>query len=391
MKKNLLLLLFTFSCVCAQVDIRGNYSSSFYSFETPTTHENFLNQYHGLNFKINPEDNSDLYFKGYAKAVREGDPQDWREKVYNAYLSWKTPFADSRIQIGRQFIYAGVVHGTLDAVAVSVKPIDKMNVKLFGGVVAPYNREMKFTQWDDGNALGGYGSYKINSMIKVNTSYFQKQRNEELYWQQFGTAFSGNYKKVFYILRYDHNLLSSDYQSILANASYSNKNWSFTGEVSSQKPKVYEDSFFSIFKLREHNQFRLAVTHRILVYEIGLQVINTLYQENESNQHLIFTLGNNWGVVGIVYQTGFGGENVGLYADINYQILKDLRFNLHSSHYKYERQSVQLEEEATSFSVGIKYNPQKSLGLGIQIQQSVNSFYESDLRGLLKLSYSFNY
>jgi len=391
MKKLILLLLFTMSYVCAQVGIQGNISSSFYSFESPTNNESRLNQYYGFNLKVKPSGNNDLYFKTYAKLIDDGSPQDWHEKIYNAYISWNAPLANANLKIGRQFVYAGVVTGTLDAVAVSLEPADNLDVRLYGGVVAPYTRDLDLTKWDDGNALGGYSSYKINNMIKVNASYFQKQRNSELYWQQAGAALSGKVENVFYIVRYDHNLLSSDYQSILANASYMYKNWTFTGEVSSQKPKVYEDSFFSIFKLREHNQFRLAVAHQFDAFEVGLQAINTLYKESENNQQLIFTLGNNWGVAGVVYQTGFGGENIGLYADVNYQMLSNLRFTLHSSHYRYERQYVQLEEEATSFSAGVNYNPQKSLGVALQLQQSINSYYDSDFRGLLKLFYSFNY
>jgi len=391
MKKIILLLsLFTFSYLYAQVDFKGTVSSSFYSFEN-LTKEDQLNQYHSFYFKINPENNSDLFFKGHIKAVRDGNPQQWHEKVHNAYVSWKTPIAGSKLQVGRQFLYAGVVHGTIDAVSLYLKPQDRLDIRLFAGVVAPYDRKMEITQWEDGNALGGYGSYQINNMFKLNASYFQKQRNDELYWQQFGTALAGNIEKVSYLVKYDHNLLSSDYQSILAYAAYNYNNWSFSGEVSSQKPRVYEDSFFSIFKLREHNRFRLAVSHRFTSFEIGLQAINTLFKENESNQQLIGTLGNNWGLLGVVYQTGYGGENVGLYANINYELLPDLRFTLYSSHYRYERQYVQLSEEATSFSAGFRYAPPKSLGLGIQVQQSVNSYYESDFRGLLNLSYSFNY
>jgi hypothetical protein len=391
MKKIFLLFLFTFSCLYAQVDIQGTLSSSFYSFESPSTKQDLLNQYHGFNFKINPENNSDLFFKGNIKAIRDNEPLEWREKVYNAYVSWKTPFADSRLQVGRQFVYAGVVHGTLDAVSLFLKPVNNLDVRLFGGVVAPYDRKMEVTRWEDGNALGGYGSYRINRMFKLNASYFQKQRNDELYWQQLGTTLSGSFNNITYLVKYDHNLLSSDYQTILVYTAYDYKDWSFTGEVSSKKPQIYEDSFFSIFKLREHNQIRVAVSRRIASYEIGFQAINTLFKEDENNQQYIATLGNNWGVLGVVYQTGYGGENVGLYADISYMLMSDLRFILHSSHYRYERESVQLNEEATSFSAGFRYSPQKSLGVGIQVQQSLNSYYKSDFRGLLNLSYSFNY
>jgi hypothetical protein len=391
MKKIIFLLIFSISSICAQVNFLGDFSSSFYTFESPTDNEQRINQYYGVNFKLTPEDYTDLHFKGNLKAIYDGNPGEWREKINSAYFSWKTPVENTFVQLGRQFVYAGVVNGTLDALSVSMIPAENMKLRLYGGTVAPFNRDFNLTNWDDGNVFGGFGSYQINNSTKVNASYFQKQRNDALYWQQLGTAVSGNYNDVFYIIKYDHNLLTSDYQTILANASYNYNNWSFTGELSSQKPKVYEDSFFSIFKLRAHEQFRLAVTHRIWQYDLGMQFINTMFEEDESSQNLIFTFGNNWGVIGVVYQTGFGGENTGLYADVNYQLLPNLRFNLHSSHYQYERESVLISEEATSFSAGVKYIPIKLLAVDLQLQQSINSYYKSDLRGLLKLAYSFNY
>ncbi len=390
MKKIILLFFSSFYLLSAQINIQGNLSSSLYSFESSDKKDNF-DFYQGINFKITPTTNPDIYFKSNMRLIRYSNPSQWTNKVYNSHIGWRTPWMRTELRLGRQFIYSGVINGTIDALFLSVSPIKKLNLKIVGGVVAPLDRKAELIQWNDGNVLGGYASYHFNSAFKSDLSYFQKTRRDNLYWQQVGTSLSGKFNQFFYRFKYDHNLLTSQYQAIRTNLTYYLNLWSFSAEFNSQKPRVYEDSFFSIFKIKAHNQVRVAATRNIAQYQIGLQLINTRFDEGEISNQLISTFSNKWGVIGLIYQNGYAGDNTGIYAKINYQILSNLKLNIYSSHYKYERQSVQISEAATAFSSGLQYNLLKTLRLGFQVQESVNSVYESDLRGLFRLNYSFKY
>jgi hypothetical protein len=389
--KNIIFFLLTGFCfLSAQINIQGNLSSSLYSFES-SDKENNLNFYQGLFFKISPQTNPDMYLKTNLRLIKSDNPSDWNTKIYNSHVGWRAPWMNTELRLGRQFVYSGVINGTMDALYLSLSPATNLNLKVVGGVVAPYDRDADVTKWDDGNIFGGYGSYRFNPALKTDVSYFQKTRNEELYWQQLGTSFSGMINQFYYRLKYDHNLLTSESQSFRSNLTYYLDLWSFSAEFNNQKPRVYEDSFFSRFKIVAHNQVRIAATRTIAQYQLGLQLINTNFEEGESSNKVLATVGNKWGIIGLIYQSGYAGDNTGIYTEINWQALKDLKFNLNISHYQYERQSVQLDEEATSFSTGLHYDMLKSLRLGLQLQESINSAYDSDLRGLFRLNYSFNY
>ena len=268
MKKIILLVFSSFCFLSAQINIQGNLSSSLYSFES-ADQENNLNFYQGLFFKITPESNPDLYLKGNLRLIKSSNPSDWNNKVYNSHIGWRTPWMKSEFRLGRQFVYSGVINGTMDVLYLSLSPITNLNLKMVGGVVAPFDRKAEVTQWDDGNVIGGYASYRFSRALKSDISYFQKTRNEDLYWQQAGASLSGMIDQLFYRLKYDHNLLSSETQAIRANLTYYLGLWSFSTEFNSLKPRVYEDSFFNIFKIKAHNQVRVAVTRSISQYQIA--------------------------------------------------------------------------------------------------------------------------
>jgi len=390
MKNIILLILSSFCFLSAQINIQGNLSSSLYSFES-ADNENNLNFYQGLFLKISPESNPNLYIKSNLRLIKTSNPSDWSSKIYNSHVGWKAPGMHTELRLGRQFIYSGVINGTMDVLYLSLSPLTNLKIKMVGGVEANIERKAEVTQWEDGNVIGGYASYRFDRALKTDISYFQKTRSDELYWQLGGASFSGMIDQLFYRLKYDHNLLTSEYQAMRANLIYYLDLWSFSAEFNSQRPRVYEDSFFSIFEIKAHDQIRVAVNRKIEEYQVGLQLINTSFNEGESSNQVMATLGNKLGILGLIFQSGYAGDNLGIYAQINYQLLEDLKLNLYSSHYKYERQSVKINEQATSFSAGVQYDMLKSLRLGLQLQETVNSAYESDLRGLFRLNYSFNY
>lgn len=372
------------------MNISGNLSSSMYSYESKGDKSN-LDFYQGVNFRISPQNNPNFYFQNNLSFIKRSEPSEWDNKLYSSYFGWNIPENHLQFKLGRQFLYSGVITGTMDALVVSASPLKQMNFKVVGGLVTPFDRAFEFTKWSDGNILGAYTSYRFNSALKTDVSYVQKTRDDEIYWQQAGAVFSGSFTNLFYYLKYEHNLLTSEYQTYKANVSYNLEDWFVSAEYSSQKPRIYEDSFFSLFKINKNDQIRFALTRKVNDYKLGLQFINTSYPKNENTQQILTTISNNWGIIGLVYQVGYGGDNLGIYAEIDYKLLSNLNFNLYSSHYKYERQSVQIEEQATSFSTGLQYSPYTFLRVDLQVQETVNSFYKSDFRGFLRLNYSFNY
>jgi hypothetical protein len=386
-----LLLLLVSGFVNAQVHFSGSTQSVAYVWENLDANQQFdFYQYVGA--RVTPASYQDLYFKTYFRIGRNGDPAEWNEKVHNAYLNWLSPCKKFEVRLGRQFLYAGVMNGTVDAFQLTARPVKNMNLRLVAGTEAPFERTLKMTGWDKGNVLGGYGSYRVSEMLNINASYYQKTRNDNLYWQLAGGAITGKLmNQLYYQANFDYNLKASDYQGMRYRISYYLSKWFFSAEYNSQKPRIYEDSFFQIFEQKAYNQIRTGVTYQLGDYELGLQYFNTMFEESESNNQVHFTVGSKYGYIGLLYQDGYGGKNTGVYGAIRYEVLRDLELKVTSSYYKYERQTIALSEDATAFSAGLGYKLTKSWLIRAEAQERLNSYFENDLRGLFRIQYAFNY
>jgi len=375
----------------SQVKYSGSLRSSFYAFETLTDTSEIqqLNYYQGLQLRLAPENHSNLYLSTYLRVAKRGD-KDWEEKVFNLYADWKAPNKPLSLRLGRQFVYSGVINGTLDGVLVSGTPHKNLNVKLFGGLAAPLARDFDVLKWDEGNVLGAYASYRLPWEFKLDLSYFQKSRDKETVWQLVGAGLSGKFREnIYYQAQLDHNLNTEEIQGMRYRLNYFYQKWSLSAEYNSQRPRVYEDSYFRIFKLDAYNQFRGGVTYNLNRYQLGVQYLFTAMEYDETNQ-VILTAGIPWGIIGLVHQDGFGGKNTGLYGELRYDVFKQLTVRAYSSHYNYERQTTVISEDATSVSGGLDYRPFKSLSLQADVQQSINSVYEDNIRGLFRLNYFFS-
>jgi hypothetical protein len=388
---NALFVVLLFSIpLFSQVKFSGSLRSSFYTFQTLTDTSEIkqLNYYQGLQLRLAPENHSNFYLSTYLRVAKRGD-EDWEEKVYNLYADWKAPKKPFSLRLGRQFLYYGVINGTSDGVLVSGSPYKNLNIKLFGGLAAPPARDFDVLKWDEGNVLGGYASYRFPWEFKLDLSYFQKSRNKETVWQLVGAGLSGKLREnIYYQAQLDHNLNTEEIQGMRYRLNYLYHKWTLSAEYNSQRPRVYEDSYFRIFKLDAYNQFRGGVTYNLNQYQLGVQYLFTAVEYDETNQ-VIVTGGLPWGIVGLVYQDGFGGKNTGLYGELRYDVFKQLTVRAFSSHYNYERQTTVISEDATSVSGGLDYRPFKYLTLQADVQQSINSIYEDDIRGLFRLNYFF--
>lgn len=377
------------STIHAQIRIKGSVQSSLYSWENLAQNQQW-DFYQGLNLRVSSTNHPNVYLQTYMRVSQRGDPSEWDERLYNTYLNFRSQNRKFEARIGRQFLYSGVINGTVDGIQATVRPNNDISFKVVVGTDAPLDRSFEIQDWDNGTVLGGYLSVKFKQS-NLDLSYFQRSRFDDTVWQLLGAALNGKLNQNFYYQsRLDYNLEKSTYQGMRYRVTYLDDNWSISGEFNSQKPRVYEDSFFNIFELRAFNQFRFGVTRQFGSYNLGVQNILTDYY-NDKNYELILTTGTRWGTIGVIAQNGFGGNNTGLYGEIHYDIVHNLTFKARSSYHKYERRSIQISEDEKSFMAGLSYRPIKELKVQAELQESQNSYFDNDLRGLFRLNYSFNH
>lgn len=386
----LILLMLSVGISHAQVRLDGHLYSMVYGLENSQSDQQW-DYFQGFNFRLHPGPSSNVSFKTHFLLTRRGDPADWNERVYNAYLDWKNVAGKINIRAGRQFVYRGVITGSLDAISVEAQATRNLNVQLIGGVGVPWDRSLDFQDWDDAGVLGAYAVYRAPNGPRVNVSYVQRQGGGETVWQQVGTAVAGVLaKKVYYQAQLEYNLKASTYQGMRYRLTYQPEHFSISGEFTSQKPRIYEDSFFNIFQLVAFNQVRLGASYRTAKYQVGVRLVHTIYDEDETADEIFVTADHRIGSVGIVFKTGYGGENFGVFGDIEYDLFDKLSARLSSSYYSYERRSIAFDENATAFSAGFRYRPVEAVLIQLDLQESMNRKYDNDLRVLFRISYFFN-
>jgi hypothetical protein len=389
-----------FSNAVSQVKVGGWLQSNVYAWENLQENQQW-DFYQGLQLRVTPQQFSDLYANTFLRVAYRGDPAEWEERVYNMYLNWGNT-RKYRVRVGRQFLYRGVMNGTVDAVELSGTFFKKFRAVALVGTEAPYERPLKIRNWDNGNVMGGFLSYRMPWQNSFEVSYFQKQRWSDLYWQLLGATFHGYLgNNLNYYFRYDHNLLSESYQEMTGRLTYYAPKWSAGLEYNSLKPKIYEDSFFNIFEVNPHNQIRAIFDYRLNSdWSTSLQLLHTVYnpvqyyilfKDTDDNRVIVSMAHRRFGALGLIYQNGYGGENIGYYADIRYEFMPNWTARLFNSFYKYERAFTSISQDALAFSVGLQYRLQTRLLIDAEIQQQANGYFDSDYRGLFRLTYLFQY
>lgn len=381
------LVLLEIGSLSAQIKISGTWRSSAYGWESAAETKRW-DFYQGLQFTIHPERYSNLSFSSYMRFARRGEPVFWDDRLYNLVMRWKDHSNRLQFRVGRQFVYSGVMNGTVDGVLLEACPARNVRVKILGGVAVPHEHNFALQRWSEGSVLGGYLSLRLSGRNKIDVSYIRRARDGSPVWHLLGSALNGRIRGLYYNAQIDYNLQTSSFQGMRYRLTYYLRAWSFSAEWNRQKPRIYEDSYFKIFKVRAFNQFRSGLTYQFKKVQVGIQYLFTRYEEKRNHQFL-FTFGTRWGMVGLIDQNGFGGDNLGVYGEVRYPILSNFTFRLYSSYYNYQRHTIELSEEATSFSAGFQYQLWRAVRLEAELQQSINSYYRNDYRALVRLQYNF--
>ncbi|NNE45380.1 MAG: hypothetical protein HKN37_01840 [Rhodothermales bacterium] len=370
----------------SQVEFTGTTQSYLYSYETADGDQRG-DFYQGLRFRAWLHDAPQLQLRSYMRVARRGDPGEWEARWYNGSLRWKP---DSRVdlRLGRQFLYDGVINASSDAFSVAATPTRDIRVRFVAGLETPRDRAFEFLSPDDGYVLGGFASGRFARQAKLDVSYFQRNRSDNLVWQVAGASLTGQLLDgLTYLAQLDYNLQDEDYQRMRYRLSYATGPWTVSGEFQSQKPQVFEDSYFNIFSLNAYQQIRGAVYRQFGQYQVGIQNYYTLYDESETGNEIIGTLSARWGTIGVVYQSGFGGDRIGLYGEARYALTPKFEARARSSYYNFQRYTADFDEDATSFSAGLRYNAGREVTVDAELQESLNSLYDNDLRLLFRVSY----
>jgi len=373
-----------------QTSANGQLYTALYVSEDSTGTQ-LWDSYYGLRFSAAPLVDRSFRVNGNFRVARRGDPGDWNEKLYNLYGDWRSRDRRLDVRFGRQFLYRGVLNGSVDGARITARPAPDFDVGVLAGMAVPLDRSLDVRSWKDGGMLGAFSSYRFNPRSRVDVSYIQRLSDDVVVWRQVGASVAGSFSKgVFYNGQLDYNLEKDEVQAARVRFMYLVAQWTVSAEFNHQLPRIYEDSYFNVFELEGFNQIRGGLNYRFGRYGVGGQYLHTIYNEDESADAVLLSFDSPWGTIGTALQGGYSGDRTGVFGEVRYDVVPELTLMARSSYYSYQRRTVSIDEDATAVSGGLRYRPTRPLILQAELQQSANSYLDSDLRALFRVQYAFD-
>lgn len=403
--RNLLifLLLIVPASSFSATTINGRLITSLYGWQAEEAQDgveksvDHLRAYQALMCSLRGIGSENISFRTYLRTtddLRSDVPGDPNTRLYHAYLDWRKIGHLVDLRLGRQFLQAGVGSATMDGVRIAVEKRGFFRLIGYAGSEAPYSRKAEFEGWSENNLWGAYLTSGYIYDLDLGLSYIHKNRDGASYWRQFGiTAGKDLSPTLSFFGRLDYDLDGGDLQKLLIRVRYQKGNrLSLYSEFERRKPRIYTGSFFSTFDPKPSSQIRLGSDYRVN----GLLRLNGEYRvtayEDDSSQRVSVAANFGPGSIGFARQTGYGGKSNGIFGGVNYSFGEKLSVGAKLNFSEYELSELVSEtERATSSTAQITYIPFRGLETRLELQNLTNPYYDTDLRVLGTIAYSFRY
>lgn len=395
----------------AQVRYEGQVYAMAYAWEAPVDDGGRFDTYEGFRLRVRPGDALD--FRTHVLFAQREGADDGDVRVYNLYADARLLRNAMTARLGRQFLYRGTINGTFDGLSLRYRPADGWDVQALAGFAAPYSRELDFSTvdddaslWDERGALGLFVSKQLGTSVKANASYFSRTRGGDVAWSLAGAAVSAELMPgLFAQSELEYNLETEAVdplraawwkdalQRLRVRGWYETGAWILSAEASTQRPRIFEDSWFARFDFEGYQQLRAGASYDLGPARVGYEFVGTAFAEDETSGEHIATVGMDRGrlsgLLGFVYQAGYGGERVSPYVNARFDVMDGVELRGNFTYLEYQRRSIALDEESTAWSVGVLVRPMQRWWVQLDLQQSANTFYDQDTRVLARAGVTF--
>jgi len=398
-----LMILINFTLIYGQgVETKGRFTNSIYAYE-PTNYrgtENskthvLLYQYLRLQARMKESNNLTLYLDTrLLNDLKEDLDNDYRYRLNRLSLSAENLFGGwFDFQFGRFFYHPGITFGSLDGAEIKFKPTQAFHIQLYGGVETNLRRAYKVNGFNDATVYGGALKYYdfLNSNWQL--SYLEKLRQKETQWQVFGFNFS-NYslRSWKFLLKTHYDIVNSRLHGLYFSTRYSpGKSWHFNLNLKQQHPQIYADSYFNNpEKFGEWEMYRQAAFGGTYNFSDEYSLSATyqmLMLEEGDGQRIIASLNNLNGSLGLVYERGDLGDQLGFLINYGYEFLPGFIGSLSIDYSRYRFSEIYDYENQFGNALRLTYKFAGHWQIDTEYQLLTNIFKETDHRFLNHINY----
>lgn len=374
------------------IDFHGRVSNSIYSFEDTQTRTRV---YQFVNLSLDAPEFANATLNTSFRALTDLSQsldRDQRFKAYNFNLKFSKLFNRVDLTLGRQFLHPGTVLGGLDGLYAKYYITKKMNLAAYGGVESNFQRSFELYKFKDSFTTGGL--FELNRTFATNFQlfYLQKSTEDDIYWQLTGLNLDNsslsntNFRlQAHYDLQNErfHRLFFSARQNLLA------KKLAVSLQFKQQHPQVYANSYFTIFEVEPYNQYQLGLSYNFLKDYFANAQFRLIQFDDETANQLFATVSNTSGSVGLLFESGYAGEQLSLIFDYAYSITPQLLASLNIDYSRYRTEKVFEFENQIANAVRLSYRFQRYWSVDLEYQWLTNRFKEQDSRILNHVHFRF--
>ncbi len=385
-----LFLLFLAGSLLAQgISFHGQVRNSIYAFESDKAHTRIY-QYL-LGSAVAPNKNIALNFNARALTDANQDlDNDLRFRVFSLNLEFKRLLNDRvNLVLGRQFLHPGTALGALDGLNARVTINPRLSLQLYGGVESTPTRNFEMQKLEDSIVLGG--AFQVKKMLSSTAQlfYLRKANKEAAFWQIAGANLESDLVPFLHLrLQSHYDLENERLHRVLVNArrSWNNKLTTFI-EYKQQNPQVFSNSYFTIFEVKPYSQIRAGADWQ---FTPGLGVeaqYQHLMLDQESADRFLLSLQNDNGGIGMLYETGYSGDQISAFFNYGLEVLPNLIASLYMDYSKYRTETIYEYDDQLANAARLSYKLGRHWNFVGEYQWLTNRFKESDSRFLNHISY----
>jgi hypothetical protein len=380
------------------VETRGRVSNSVYFLErsdvdasTGATQVSRIYQF--LRFSAGIKEYKNLTLNVSARALTDSEADLSDEDRFRAY---RLSLSASRLfnglldfEVGRQFLHPGIPFGSLDGLNLLLRPLSKLEWQVFGGIESHLQRSFKLYELDDATVFGSAVKYRDFYKSDIQLAYLHKRSRDVDQWQIAGLNISNRYfDPVCFLVQAHYDLVNERFHRLYFSTRYTaTDDLHLFLRLKQQYPQIYGDSFFRIFELNAYRQAGVGANYSLSDnYAVGANY-NLIQLEEGSGHRIVADISNRNGSIGIVYETGDLGDQLGLLFDYGYEIIPDLIASLSIDYSRYRFEEIYDYESQLANALRVTYNFTRHLRADLEYQWLNNRFKDSDQRLLNHIHY----
>ena len=385
------LIVFISTGSAQSIDFNGKISNSVYSYEDTTAHTR-LYQFFRLSLKSHHFSNLTLNSSFRALTdINETLDNEQRFKAFTLNLKLQKLFNCLDVTLGRQFLHPGTILGGLDGLYAQYYFSKRMNFSAYAGVETHFQRSLKVFKTDDSFVTGGLFELKKIFSSSLQTFYLQKSNKDDIFWQLTGLNFQNSLiPRTNLKIQAHYDLKNSRIHRLLVSTrSKVTNRLSFSLGLKNQYPQIYASSFFQIFEIEAYRQYKFGCSYNIMNnYYLQGQYQLVKFDTENANRFFV-TVSNTNGSMGLIYESGYAGEQLGVIMDYAYSITPALIASLSIDYSRYKTEKVYEFDSQIANAARLSYRFQQHWSIDVEYQWLTNRFKENDSRILNHIHFSW--